>query len=270
MAGEAHDKAILARNLQWACECMGYRNLRVAATELGVRYDWLRRAVTQGVGYARDGNTALDDLARFFGVPKKALWGDPPDQFQRAVLAKAKPDHVKHSVTLEAVLRHHEKERPALLAKCLDVINHYRDKIDHPNIPDPKFHYCIVEASATELIWPRRPNPEAIDQAVEDRLSQVRRLPKREILEAIVQARIEREQRHDRLSRYRHPASWEATRAEIVAMLVHLLAEERGDVGSDEDLAALTALAHRYVQRLWDGEFAPGKSSPSGVEPGSK
>ncbi|MDX2039573.1 MAG: hypothetical protein SFX72_23240 [Isosphaeraceae bacterium] len=243
---------------------MGYRNLKVAAEELGVGYDWLRRAVTQGVSFNRGDKTPLDDLAKFFGVSKDDLWGDPSDRFRKAVLVKAKPDHVKHSVTLEAVLRHYGMDRPALLAKCVDVINHYRDKLANPSIPDPKDRYCLVEASATEPIWPRSTNPEAIDQAVENRLSQIRRLPKREVLEAVVRARIEREQRHDRLSRYRDLANWEATRAEIVAMLVHLLMEERG-VGSEADAAALTALAQRYAQRLWDGEFTPGNSSPGGA-----
>lgn len=140
----SHDRKALARNLRWACDCLGYPNLKVASAELKVGYDWLRRAVTKGVGYARDGNTSLDKLASFFGISKEHLWGDPPDQFQRAVLAKAKPDHVKHSVTLEAVLRHYGKHRPDLLAKCVDVINHYRDKLDHPNIPDPEDCYCIV------------------------------------------------------------------------------------------------------------------------------
>lgn len=264
MPAKPHDRKVLARNLRWACECLGYRNLKVAAEELGVGYDWLRRAVTQGVSFNRGDKTPLDDLANFFGVSKDDLWGDPPDHFQKAVLAKAKPDHVKHSVTLEAVLRHYGLHRPALLAKCVDVINHYRDKLANPNIPDPEHRYCIVEASATEPPSPRRSSLDDIDRAVEERLSQVRRLPKREILEAVVRARIEREQRHDRLSRFRGPASWEATRAEIVAMLVHLLTEERG-VGSEADEAALTALAQRYAQRLWDGEFTPGKTSPGGV-----
>lgn len=244
---------------------MGCRNLKVAHQEFGVGYDWLRRAVTKGVGFARDGNKSLDILASFFGVPKEELWGDPPDRFRKAVLAKAKPDHVAHSVTLEAVLRHYGRHRPPLLARCLDVINHYREKIDHPDIPDPEHRYCIVEASATEPPSPRRSHPDDIDRAVEDRLSQVRRLPKRETLEAVVRARIEREQRHDRLSRFRSSLDWEANRAEIVGMLVHLLMVE--SVGSEEDLAALTALAQRYAQRLWDGDF---KSSPGGVEPGGK
>lgn len=143
---------MFAQNLRWACECMGYRNIKEAAAGLGVGYAWLRRAVTRGVERTRRDNQALDRLSQFFDVPKDSFWGDQNDTFRKSVLRIAQPDHVGHSVTLEVVLRHYRNHRPKLLVQCLDVISHYKVRLEDPSIESPEKRFCIIEAGAKDVI----------------------------------------------------------------------------------------------------------------------
>ena len=238
---------------------MGYRNYKEAALDLGVGYDWLRRAVTRGIGWTRGENPDLGKLAQYFGVPKDAFWEDSPDRFEMAVLANAKPDHIAHCVTLEGVLRHYGSHRPDLLKRCLDVITHYKEKIAEPSSASPEDYYCFVEARTTDFVrlWER--GASISDKAVEERLSRLRLLPKREILEEVVKARINEERRQDRLRSFRYEESWDRAKSEIVNMTVCVLSEfiQQERELNDQERAALVALAERYAQRLREGEFAP-------------
>jgi hypothetical protein len=262
-------KQAFARNVRWACDCMGFGSLKEAAGELGVGYDWLRRAVTQGVIRTRKDNPAVTNLADFFGVKKDVLWDEPGEAFRMAVLAKAKPDYLAHCLTLEAVLRHYGYHRPDLLSRCLDVIRHYKEKIDHPAMDSPEDRYCVIEASATGESLPRRSEKDWMDSAVEERLSRARLLPKRQILEEVVQARIERQlQRQKSLSQFDDRKSWESAKTEIVSMLVHLFLDAiqaDGTLAVDDELRAkLAVVAEGYAKKLWDGEYAPGKEASGG------
>jgi DNA adenine methylase len=257
------EQALCAANVRWMCDCMGFRTYKEAACALGVGYDWLRRAVTRGIGWTRGKNPDLEKLASYFDVPKDVFWKDSDDRLRLAVIAKAKPDYVTHCVTVEAVLRHYGQHRPNLLQRCLDVIAHYQQKIIDPGIESPEDRYCFVEASITKSTLSGGTKLDWVDAAVQERLSRLRLLPKREVLEEVVEARIDQERRHERLSRFRNPESWQSAKAEIVNMLVHIFSEATKDDGAvdDQTRAALTAVAEQFVQRLWEGEFAPEKAA---------
>jgi hypothetical protein len=240
-------------------------SLREAATAFKVGYDWLRRAVTQGVPGTRTGS-CITKLAAYFDVPTNSLWEESGEQFRMAVLAKANPDYYARFLTLEAVLRHYGNNRPSLLRKCLDVIDLYRQKIDSPSTVNPEHYFIIVEAPELGESRIYRPSTDWQDEAVAKRLSQLRLLPKREILEEVVQARIARFKRQQNLLNFHSEAVWEhgGAKQEIVLMLIQILIDiyqEDNPTVDDETMAKLTVWAEGYAQKLWDGEYAPGRKA---------
>jgi len=247
---------------------MDFGSFREAAEAFDVGYDWLRRAVTQGVAWTRKDNPAVTKLATFFGVRQEEIWEEPGEVFRMAVLAKAKPDYYARCLTLEAVLRHYGKNRPSLLDTCLDVIEHYKQKIDRPDMESPDHCYIIVEAADFGASRIQGSSSDWIDVAVEKRLSQLRLLPKREILEEVVQARIARLKRQESLNFFSSPEYWEhLAKPKIVQMLMHVfmdaLQDDGGAAVDDETMTKLAVVAEGYAQKLWDGEYRPSKDAAS-------
>lgn len=243
---------------------MGFGSYREAADAFEVGYEWLRRAVTRGVAWTRGNNPALSNLAKFFGVYQVDLWEESGERFRMAVLAKANPDYLAHCLKLEEVLRHFGKNRPLLLCRCLEIIDCFKQKIDSPGMVNPEHYFIIVEAADLGESRIQGLSTDWTDVAVEKRLSQLRLLPKREILEELVQARIDRLKRKQNLLNFHSEANWEygGAKREIVQMLIKIFrdtCQEDNPAIDDETTAKLAALAEGYAQKLWDGEFAPSK-----------
>ena len=161
----------------------------------------------------------------------------------------------------------HPPARPC--ARCLDVIKEYEQYIKRPDMGIPGTNYLMVEANTLGESWAPRSSKDWYDLAVEKRLSQLRLLPKREILEEAVQARIAGLQRQEKLGCFHlSPLYWEhVAKPEIVQMLIHIFMDALQDDGNaavdNETMTKLAVVAEGYAQKLWDGEYKPSKDAAS-------
>jgi hypothetical protein len=108
---QSDKRKAFATNIRWACDRMEFGSYKEAAEKMQVRYAWLRRAATRGIAWTKTSNDSVTNLAKFFDVNSEMLW-DSSGKFQIVVLKKSKPDYTDHCMALEAVLRHHWRERP--------------------------------------------------------------------------------------------------------------------------------------------------------------
>ncbi len=255
-------QAAFARNVRWACDRMDFGSLREAAEAIGVSYVWLRRAVTQGVAWTRKDNPSVDKLAGFFEVHSYVLWEDSDEHFRKAVIAKANPDYITHCLMLEGVLRHYRQARPNLLAKCLALIDAYARHVADPGeYGDPYNRFLVVE----NLDVGRRFDHDTtswIDYAVDRRLNELRMLPRAQILEEAVAARVRLLQLRTSLVVVTSDHEWKYfLKKALVAMMIGLMTDvlqQEGELSAkDERKAKLLHLAEEYARRLWDGEFGP-------------